>query len=301
MTEINSMLSKTAEMTSQSYHASEKNTQAVEQGKQAMQVMCQAISEIKKSNQHIYNQVEEGNKKIKDIVHVINEIENKTKIINEIVFQTKLLSFNASVEAARAGEHGKGFAVVAEEVGNLAQMSGGAAKEISTLLEASTTKVEVIVDEISKQVTTLMQKAAEKIEEGEKIGDECMESFERIFLNSNEINSFINEITNSSKEQAKGIQEINQAMHELDVVTQQNSVVAQRSSQSSNDLLKQSKIIEKISGDLLAIMEGKKTKNGGDYNSDQTTSKYAARAPSDTHANPTTSTPSANDPRFEEL
>ena len=61
----------------------------------------------------------ESNKEIQEIVKVIAEIGNKTKVINDIVFQTKLLSFNASVEAARAGENGKGFAVVAEEVGKL--------------------------------------------------------------------------------------------------------------------------------------------------------------------------------------
>ena len=72
---------------------------------------------------------------------LISEIGNKTKVINDIVFQTKLLSFNASVEAARAGEHGKGFSVVAEEVGNLAHMSGNSAKEITQLLESSINRV----------------------------------------------------------------------------------------------------------------------------------------------------------------
>jgi methyl-accepting chemotaxis protein len=86
-----------------------------------------------------------SNDEISSIVKVIAEIGDKTKVINDIVFQTKLLSFNASVEAARAGEQGKGFAVVAEEVGNLATMSGKAAEEISSMLGDSMGKVELIV------------------------------------------------------------------------------------------------------------------------------------------------------------
>ena len=79
-----------------------------------------------------------------EILGYIKSIEEKTKVINDIVFQTKLLSFNASVEAARAGEQGKGFAVVAEEVGNLATMSGTSAEEISKLLESSISHIESI-------------------------------------------------------------------------------------------------------------------------------------------------------------
>jgi hypothetical protein len=94
-----------------------------------------AIMEIQETNKKLVDDVLEGNRKISEIVELVKEIGNKTKVINDIVFQTKLLSFNASVEAARAGEHGKGFAVVAEEVGNLASMSGQASKEISALLE----------------------------------------------------------------------------------------------------------------------------------------------------------------------
>lgn len=76
-----------------------------------------------------------SNKKITEITKVISEVAAKTQVINEIVFKTKLLSFNASVEAARAGDQGRGFSVVAEEVGNLAKMSGDAAKEISNITE----------------------------------------------------------------------------------------------------------------------------------------------------------------------
>ena len=92
-------------------------------------------------------EINESNKQIENLAKVINEIGEKTSVIDEIVFQTKLLSFNASVEAERAGEHGRGFAVVAQEVGSLAQMSGKAALEISQIVKESTYQANAIVKE----------------------------------------------------------------------------------------------------------------------------------------------------------
>lgn len=131
--EINSMVAKTSENSTKLSATVEQSSVSVQQGQTAVTQMLESISVISESSTQVMSQVEENNQKIMEIVKVINEIAEKTKVINDIVFQTKLLSFNASVEAARAGEHGKGFAVVAQEVGNLAQMSGNAAKEISVM------------------------------------------------------------------------------------------------------------------------------------------------------------------------
>ena len=93
--------------------------------------MLRSIDEINQSQKDTIETLDTTASDVKNMMTLIETINQKTSVINDIVFQTKLLSFNASVEAARAGEHGKGFAVVAEEVGNLAQMSGNAAQEIN--------------------------------------------------------------------------------------------------------------------------------------------------------------------------
>ncbi|MBF0315805.1 MAG: hypothetical protein HQK50_08005 [Oligoflexia bacterium] len=92
-----------------------------------------------------------ANYQLNEIVEIFRTIISKTSIINEIVFETKVLSFNAAIEAARAGKGGSGFAVVAEEVGQLAKKSGDAADEISSMLEESRNKVAAIVENIQKQ------------------------------------------------------------------------------------------------------------------------------------------------------
>jgi hypothetical protein len=145
--EISAMVDKNAESANRSKEASVQSRDAAMRGRQIVDTMIQAIGEINQSNDDVSQQVETSNNQLAEITKLINDIGSKTKVINEIVFQTKLLSFNASVEAARAGEYGKGFAVVAEEVGNLAQMSGNAAKEITALLTESVQKVENIVNE----------------------------------------------------------------------------------------------------------------------------------------------------------
>ena len=102
---------------------------------QNSQVISKTVNEQMNDLKVAMKEIEESNVHIEELSEVIGEIASKTKIIDDIVFQTKLLSFNASVEAERAGEHGRGFAVVAQEVGNLAQMSGKAALEISQIVK----------------------------------------------------------------------------------------------------------------------------------------------------------------------
>ncbi|WP_211363207.1 methyl-accepting chemotaxis protein [Fluviispira multicolorata] len=133
-----------------------ENKKKVNHGKEIINKMINSIEHIKSSNENIIREVIQGNNRISEIVKVISEIENKTKIINTIVFQTKLLSFNASVEAARAGEYGRGFSVVTEEVGNLAQMSGNASKEISTMLQSSIDKVKNIIEETKENIENIL-------------------------------------------------------------------------------------------------------------------------------------------------
>jgi methyl-accepting chemotaxis protein len=194
------------------------------------------MESIGSSNKEIMEEIARGNERIGGIVKIINEISEKTAVINDIVFQTKLLSFNASVEAARAGEHGKGFAVVAEEVGNLAQMSGKASTEISAILSDSIVKVNSVIQETNRNVEALTKVGTEKVSDGMKIAERCGTVLEDIVTNATIVKNMMNEISVASKEQAEGVRNITAAMNQLDQATLSNNKSAAMSSQSAKEL-----------------------------------------------------------------
>ena len=254
--EVSAMVKKSSENAMQSQKVSKGSRELAEQGQTQVQEMLHAIRDISTSNTAIMNQVEEGNRQIAEIVKVIAEIGNKTKVINDIVFQTKLLSFNASVEAARAGEHGKGFAVVAEEVGNLASMSGNAAKEISSMLESSIQKVEGIVSETKNRVEGLVVDGKAKVEIGKKTAEKCGAALNSILEAVQDVDGMVGEIASASHEQAQGVSEINKAINQLDQVTHQNTAVAQQAASSAEALSAQSSELKQMVGDLFCLING---------------------------------------------
>ena len=246
LTEINAMVAKSRDNANDSVAVVAKSQESAAQGKKAVENMVHSINEISSSNEMILQQTEDSNRKIEDIVRVINEIATKTKVINDIVFQTKLLSFNASVEAARAGEHGKGFAVVAEEVGNLAQMSGQAAKEISDMLGNSTETVANIVNETKSKISSLINQAKSKVDDGKKTANYCGEVLNQIVSSVEEVTHLVNEIATAASEQARGVDEITKAMHQLDEVTQTNSSMSNETNAHASVLSDHSKTLLEI-------------------------------------------------------
>ncbi|MCB0413634.1 MAG: MCP four helix bundle domain-containing protein [Bdellovibrionales bacterium] len=256
--EISSMVNQNSQSANHVKSAVDANQQASDEGSRSVGDMLNAIGEIKDTNETILSQMEESNNEFGEIVKIITEIGEKTLVINDIVFQTKLLSFNASVEAARAGEHGKGFAVVAEEVGNLAQMSGNAAKEIGDMLTGSIKQVNGIVEQTTQRVDQLMEVGRKKITLGQSTAERCREALNKIEDNASSVAKIVSEIIQASKEQAQGIQEINRAISQLDKVTQQNAEIAQVSSQQADQLKGNASNIATTVIDLVAFMGGDK-------------------------------------------
>ena len=178
-----------------------------------------------------------------------NSISKIISTIEEIAFQTNILALNAAVEAARAGEAGMGFGVVADEVRNLAKRSAEAAKETASMIEAAVTHSQLGV-EVNGRVTA---RIAEVVQSANGVRD----SLTHIVAKAREVDSVVSQITEASKEQNSGLEQINSAINLMSQVTQANAAGSEQTASASEELTAQS--IELRSGVdvLVKLVNGK--------------------------------------------
>ncbi len=189
----------------------EETAAALEEVTQNIRGNSEHVAHMSEFANKLNNSSSEGEQlavKTTSAMDAINEkvtaINEAITVIDQIAFQTNILSLNAAVEAATAGEAGKGFAVVAQEVRNLANRSAEAAKEIKELVEDANTKAN----------------------EGKNIADSMIAGYNGLNKNISNTIDLINQVSSSSKEQLIGIEQINDAVNKLDSQTQQNASVA---------------------------------------------------------------------------
>jgi methyl-accepting chemotaxis protein len=186
----------------------------------------------------VVGQANSSMKELRQAMDKINTASDETakiiKTIDEIAFQTNLLALNAAVEAARAGEAGAGFAVVADEVRNLAMRAAEAAKNTQALIEANITD----------------------IKEGSQLVLDTDERFNQVQERSGKVSELVSEIAAASKEQAMGIDQINNATTEMDKVTQQMAATAEESAASSEELSAMSATMHGMVEELGNLVKG---------------------------------------------
>jgi methyl-accepting chemotaxis protein len=160
------------------------------------------------------------------------DIARILKTIDEIAFQTNILALNAAVEAARAGEAGMGFAVVADEVRNLAQRSAQSAKETAAKIQGA------------------MSKTAQGVEISAKVAQALDEILNKVRL----VDELVAESAAASKEQSLGIQQVNEAVSQMDKVTQSNAAGAEESASAAEELRAQAESLKDAVQQLLALV-----------------------------------------------
>ncbi|MGC3874545.1 methyl-accepting chemotaxis protein [Halomonas sp. GXIMD04776] len=203
-----------------------------------------------------------GGEVVGQVVDTMNDLNQRSReivdiigMIDSIAFQTNILALNASVEAARAGEHGRGFAVVASEVRLLAQRSAEASKQINTLITGNLKRVE---------------EGSQLVAEAGRTTDEIVASIQRV-------TQIMEEISNASAEQSDGVQQVSEAVTQMDQTTQQNSALVADSASVANHLsARAQQLIE-----AMAIFQ---LEQGTSHTPDLQASKKASPAPRLTQA-----------------
>ena len=211
--EMGSMVKQTAASSSSAATLANEGRQAGERGSQAMSELTKAIQDIKAN---------------------ADQTAKIVKTIDEIAFQTNLLALNAAVEAARAGDAGKGFAVVAEEVRNLAQRAGEAARNTASLIESSVKAADNGVI-LAKGVNGIVSEST---------------------VASRKINDLVAEIAASAKEVSQGIEQVSIAVRQMDQVTQTNAAGAEENSAVGEELSAQSQTLNGLVIGLDVMVRG---------------------------------------------
>jgi methyl-accepting chemotaxis protein len=185
--------------------------------------------------------VKDGNAALQEMAASMSDIRESggkiakiIKVIDEIAFQTNILALNAAVEAARAGEAGAGFAVVADEVRSLAQRSAQAAKDTAPLIE----------DSIAKS-----NAGSSKLEQVAVVIHAITESAAKVKV-------LVDEVNLSSREQARGIEQVSKAIQQMSQVTQSNAASSEQSAAASEELAAQAESMNSIAEQLRAVVEG---------------------------------------------
>ena len=226
--EISNMLSRTANSANQLASMAQDTQSSVQSGKKSVDDLLIGLNTINSSTENLSNHIDVSLSNLTGVIKDLSEIKTKTNVINDIVFQTKLLSFNASVEAARAGDQGKGFAVVAEEMSKLAATSGIASKEISDILLKNLNSTQEIIENMKKSLSFLMKTSREDVRSGLDNAKISSSSFDRINQKVQDVAQMSDEISLATKEQDIGVREITKAIHQLQSTSDQLSTVSEQ-------------------------------------------------------------------------
>ncbi len=235
--ETSASLEEIAAMTQNNAEISQKANQMVSDASRIVTEASGSMEQLKEAINNITSSSEETGKII--------------KVIDEIAFQTNLLALNAAVEAARAGEAGMGFAVVADEVRNLAQRSAEAAKNTAQLIDNS----------------------IKLIKEGNEITLNTEKSFDGVVDMTKKLKELMDEVSTSSSEQSRGIEQITETVASMSMVTQSNSASSEESAAASEEMNAQAMSLMDVVKNLVGLVgqggrsDGKSNKShNGSYN-----------------------------------
>ncbi len=257
--EISAMAVSTLDSSKMLEDASLDLESKTQESRSYLKVIEQVVEQMRGSAQNIGKSSAETISDLNEIKGYFQKINESTKVINEIVLQTKLLSFNASVEAARAGEAGKGFSVVAQEIGELARLSSESAAQIGDLLGQSDYRINAITQKNEVRSQGAVGEVSRSVDACEQIADKWARFISSLGQKTSEMRGKIEAISLAAQEQSKGVKGINEALIELESVTRINSDTCGAANEAAHDLQQESESLNQNMLELDKLVNGNST------------------------------------------
>jgi methyl-accepting chemotaxis protein len=248
--EMEAMVLKTNDAMKILYEHAHQNSTVVDSNLEAGRDQKQSIDAFQTTQNEILSKIQANGQDLYSIMDFISNIATKTKVIDEIVFQTRLLSFNASVEAARAGEHGRGFAVVAEEMGQLANLSGQAARDIAGLIGEGSRKIKEVVAKSEDEIGLIVDESQLRLIEALRKADTMDENLQSLVGSVNTATVQTDQAMRACQELVKTIQQISIALQSLTDSNHQNVDSVKNVNYVAVELQKEADVVLKLIGDM---------------------------------------------------
>jgi len=267
MEQMNSIIQNSAEDARKAYERTQETQTNVDENRTNL---LNVVQDTIQTNQEMLSNVQETNHRVVDGMAEISSNSEKmagiVTLMNDIAFQTNLLALNASVEAARAGEHGKGFAVVATEVRKLASRSAKASEEIGGLVETNLKSVSAgqgTVEEGGRSLEERRLKVESMLSSLQESSNDSLTHIQNAFR---ELADVMENIKTASEEQAKGVGEVNQAIADMERLTQENATLVEQNSAASHSMANDTSSLTRL---LKAFQVARKDSDEGEEGDDR--------------------------------
>ncbi len=256
LTDIEKLISDGVLKVDQTFNYAKNFKNISNEGMNTALMLKDSLNKLASHSNLMKSNIQEKNKELENILNIMHDISVKSEIIQDISFQAKILSFNASVEASRAGEQGRGFSIVAEEIGKLASLTKTAANTINDILKTSIENTNKIIKDNENSLIEFMNETNNKIEKSNDYCDKVEEDLKTIVNNSEEIQLMMSNLKDASKEQENGIKKINVTMNQIENDNNKSNILSQEIQESSSLLTTENETLNSLVSQLKTTING---------------------------------------------
>lgn len=209
------------------------------------------------NNDALIKKIEAYSARIEEVLRTIEGVSEKTRILNDLVFQTRIISINASVEAARAGEAGRGFSIVAEELAHLSQSTGQSAKDFASVLESGLSSVESLLKDSQEDFSSILTISREIMERGTRASAQCSESIFVLAKTNRDLSELVGDSGQALQTQLARFASVSESLRRLNESIFTEAHLSENYTHSMQELKEQSDNLKGLARNLASGLKGK--------------------------------------------